>query len=75
MVTPVATSHKTIRLFLAELEEQGWSHEKTNSGHYRLTHSTGALAFMGSTPSDHRWVANTRATLKKALHAAQERTP
>ncbi len=58
--------HDTRELY-AEMKPLGWSLEKTNGGHYRWTHTSGAFVFSSSTSSDHRAMLNTRKQLEREL--------
>lgn len=46
----------------------GWTAEPCRSGHWRLRHPEAKEAVvMPATPSDHRWLANARSDMKRAL--------
>ena len=43
----------------------GWTPTRTNGDHIRLTHTSGAIAFTGSTPGDRRSWRNLESTLRR----------
>ena len=47
-------------------ERRGWVVDRTNGGHHRLRHPTGATVIVASTPSCPRAVRNAAAGLRRA---------
>lgn len=59
---------KEMRQLIKRAEREGWSAEKTRKGHWRLTHPNAATPVIApGTPSDHRFVNNVEAELRRAL--------
>ena len=59
---------------LAEAERRGWVVDRTNGGHHRLRHPTGATVIVASTPSCPRAVANAAAHLRRIERATNMET-
>lgn len=59
--------HKDAEKFLAEIAPDGWqSVGYTGSGHIKLVHTDGAVAFLSATPGDYRTRKNMISTLRRA---------
>jgi predicted RNA binding protein YcfA (HicA-like mRNA interferase family) len=60
-----------LRQLLRAAEARGWRVELTRrGGHVRLTHPDGTIVVTGSTPSDHRALANLKAQMRRAERGA-----
>jgi predicted RNA binding protein YcfA (HicA-like mRNA interferase family) len=54
--------------FIREIKREGWRARIRPGGHIELSHPDAVMAIITSaTPSDHRWVANTLARMRRAL--------
>jgi hypothetical protein len=57
--------------FMRRVSAEGWSVATRPGGHLELSHPlAGEMIITSATPSDHRWLANTRARMRRALPAA-----
>ncbi|KXV60273.1 hypothetical protein AD948_05875 [Acetobacter senegalensis] len=50
---------------LATVKGRGWSATRTNGGHVRWQHDSGAFLFGSATPSDNRAIKNLMAQMKR----------
>jgi hypothetical protein len=56
--------------FVRRVRGEGWSVATRSGGHLELSHPlAGEMIITSATPSDHRWLANTRARMRRALPA------
>jgi hypothetical protein len=56
-----------VRTLLDYAEERGCTCEYTRSGHWKVRHDQRYVATVASTPSGKRWLANSKAYLKRRL--------
>lgn len=61
--------HETNQL-IREAQQRGWRASRTNGGHVRLQHQSGAVVFTSSTPSDPRTFINTIAQMRRVERRA-----
>jgi predicted RNA binding protein YcfA (HicA-like mRNA interferase family) len=54
-----------LKQLVRQAEVAGWQVLRTRSGHWRLTHPSGAIVFAPSTPSCSRSVRNLAADLRR----------
>jgi len=64
-----ARGSKLVREFMEREERKGWELVgRAGSGHWIAKHQpTGAVAFLPSSPSDHRSLLNCRAKMRRAV--------
>lgn len=54
-----------MKKLLASVKERGWSATRTNGGHVKWQHDSGAFLFGSATPSDSRAMKNLIAQMKR----------
>jgi hypothetical protein len=57
---------KEVKYLLSRVARQGGQVEHRKAGHIKVTHPSGGIVFLPSTPSDRRSMLNTRAQLRRA---------
>ncbi|MFI8932422.1 hypothetical protein ACIG3E_32760 [Streptomyces sp. NPDC053474] len=59
-------ANKEVEKLVIKLRKQGFTAEKTNKGHWKVSKGSTLITFLPGTPSDHRSLKNCLSYLKRA---------
>jgi hypothetical protein len=66
------SNNKDVNKLATVMERQGWRVNITDGGHIRWLGPLGELVFSGTTPSDHRELANLKARIRRQSKMARQ---